>query len=52
MRFQYPSRVQGSRRLRDEKYRCDPCVHFVAFTPQAAQALVVRSYFFLTKMCK
>ena len=32
MGFQCPSRVQGSRRLRGEKYRCNLCVHFVAFT--------------------
>ena len=32
MRFQCPSRVQGSSRLRGEKYRCNLCVHFVAFT--------------------
>ena len=32
MGFQCPSTVQGSRRLRGEKYRCNLCVHFVAFT--------------------
>ena len=32
MGFQCPTRVQGSRRLRGEKYRCNLCVHFVAFT--------------------
>ena len=32
MGFQCPSRVQGSRRLRGGKYRCNLFVHFVAFT--------------------
>ena len=32
MGFQCPSRVQGSRRLRGEKYRCNLFDRFVAFT--------------------